>query len=309
MKTNHIMNMMRTYYRSGAYKMTQGKSFHRGTTYSFHREQLRGMNLQHSTCALLSFQYLSNPSRPRASPWKPYWARPISELQATQNGLSTTSSVPHIHTKWNCNWKQLLFFRHDSWTPPLGGFSRIWYAFNQWLQNWQSGKAAEHVSDYHFTFWLCGIKDALPEKNWEHFFVESAGCFDTLRHRLFFGTAAKAFLPFQAARLHFSGPKARLWLWGSVFLSCIMHRYMEVPGMPVTVQKGEPTNCLIKSNNYFFSRLLQGGGQDPKNGNHGNKRSKQIEVISYWNQSVGSFVCFISFREKVFPCTSQAMIW
>ena len=30
MKTNHIMNMMSTYYRSGAYKMTQGKSFYRG---------------------------------------------------------------------------------------------------------------------------------------------------------------------------------------------------------------------------------------------------------------------------------------
>ena len=112
-------------------------------------------------------QYLPNPSHPIASPWKPYWARPIPELQATQNGLSTTSSVPHSHTKWNCNWKQLLFFRHDSWTPPLGGFSRIWYAFNQWLQHWQSGKA-DHVSDYHFTFWLCGINDALPEKNWEH---------------------------------------------------------------------------------------------------------------------------------------------
>ena len=28
MKTNHIMNMMSTYYRSGAYKMIQVKSFH-----------------------------------------------------------------------------------------------------------------------------------------------------------------------------------------------------------------------------------------------------------------------------------------
>ena len=27
-----------------------------------------------------------------------------------------------------------------------------------------------------------------------------------------------------------------------------------------------------------------------------------------WNRSVGSFVCFKSFREKVFPCMSQAMI-
>ena len=36
------MNMMSTYYRSGAYKMTQGKSFHRGTTYSFHRGTVKG---------------------------------------------------------------------------------------------------------------------------------------------------------------------------------------------------------------------------------------------------------------------------
>ena len=41
MKTNHIINMMSTYYRSGAYKMIQGKSFHRGTTYSFHRGILK----------------------------------------------------------------------------------------------------------------------------------------------------------------------------------------------------------------------------------------------------------------------------
>ena len=31
------MKMMNTYFRSCAYKMIQGKSFHRGTTYSFHR--------------------------------------------------------------------------------------------------------------------------------------------------------------------------------------------------------------------------------------------------------------------------------
>ena len=48
-------------------------------------------------------QYPANPSHPIASPWKPYQARPISELQATQNGLSTTSSVPHIHTKMDHN--------------------------------------------------------------------------------------------------------------------------------------------------------------------------------------------------------------
>lgn len=42
MKTNHILNMMSTYYRSGAYKMTQGNSFHRGTTYSFHRGTVKG---------------------------------------------------------------------------------------------------------------------------------------------------------------------------------------------------------------------------------------------------------------------------
>ena len=42
MKTNQIMNMMSIYYRSGAYKMTQGNSFHRGTTYSFHRGIVQG---------------------------------------------------------------------------------------------------------------------------------------------------------------------------------------------------------------------------------------------------------------------------
>ena len=42
MKTNQIMNMMSIYYRSGAYKMTQGNSFHRGTTYSFHRGIVKG---------------------------------------------------------------------------------------------------------------------------------------------------------------------------------------------------------------------------------------------------------------------------
>ena len=34
--------MMSTYYRSGAYKMIQGKTFHRGTTYSFHRGTVKG---------------------------------------------------------------------------------------------------------------------------------------------------------------------------------------------------------------------------------------------------------------------------
>jgi len=45
MKTNQIMNMMSIYYRSGAYKMTQGNSFHRGTTYSFHRGIVKGDTL------------------------------------------------------------------------------------------------------------------------------------------------------------------------------------------------------------------------------------------------------------------------
>ena len=44
------MNMMSTYYRSGAYKMTQRKSFHRGTTYSFHRGIVKGYVFSHVAC-------------------------------------------------------------------------------------------------------------------------------------------------------------------------------------------------------------------------------------------------------------------
>ena len=37
--------MMSTYYRSCAYKMIQGKSFHRGTRYSFHWGIFKGYQI------------------------------------------------------------------------------------------------------------------------------------------------------------------------------------------------------------------------------------------------------------------------
>ena len=49
------MNMMSIYYRSGAYKMTQGNSFHRGTTYSFHRGIVKGD--VHTPCSLQNLHY------------------------------------------------------------------------------------------------------------------------------------------------------------------------------------------------------------------------------------------------------------
>ena len=70
---------------------------------------------------------------------------------------------------------------------------------------------------------------------------------------------------------------------GSVFLSSLHHACAwHACNSPIEGGTGEPTSSLVKSN----------------------KTHRNDD----WNRSDGSFVCFKSLREKVFPYMSQAMI-
>ena len=72
---------------------------------------------------------------------------------------------------------------------------------------------------------------------------------------------------------------------GSVFCqACIMHSGFGRCLACLQQSEGEPTNIALSN------------------------PTKQIEMIGNWNRSAGSFVCFKSFRDKVFSCVSQALI-
>ena len=119
----------------------------------------------------------------------------------------------------------------------------------------------------------------------------SAGCFDTPRHRLFFRHRSEGIFAVPSSEARFFEPQGsvlagnmqRGWVFFLKLASC-MAVFGGAWQCNSPIEGGNPGNRMIALSN----------------------PTKQIEMM--WNRSVGSFVCFKSFREKVFPCMSQAII-